>query len=251
MRPRPSCRRNSGSTTARYFCRLRNVGRNLPALKGKNLRAENQRQKKGRGKTKSLFSFHGFWFILWSRQRSRTLVPSGLAVEKAIQVIARAQVEGLFSSYAIGGGIAALFYIEPVTTFDLDIFIVMPESSGPLISLSPIYSWLEAHGYRPSKEQVIIEGIAVQFIPVYNDLVKDGVFNAVEKTYGKTPTRVLRPEYLIALMLQTFRLKDKERLGRFLQETTIDYPLLDSIFLKYNLKNVFETFKGQYDGRQP
>ena len=169
-------------------------------------------------------------------------------MEKAIKVISQAQIEGLFSAYAIGGGIAALFYIEPVATFDLDIFIVPPESSGTLISLSPIYSWLASRGYKSSKEQIIIEGIAVQFIPVYNDLVKDGVLNAAEKNYGNTPTRVLRPEYLIALMLQTYRSKDKERLSKFLHEATIDYPLLDSILLKYNLKNVFETFKGQnYD----
>lgn len=170
-------------------------------------------------------------------------------MEKAIQVINKAQDEGLYSSYAIGGGIAALFYIEPVATFDLDIFIVLPEPSSSLISLTPIYSWLESRGYKPSNEQVIIEGIAVQFIPVFNDLVKEGVLNAVEKNYGKTSTRVLRPEYLIAQMLQTFRPKDKERLGRFLQETALDYQLLNSILIKYNLKNIFENFKGQYYGR--
>jgi hypothetical protein len=170
-------------------------------------------------------------------------------MEKALQVISQAQTDGLYSSYAIGGGIAALFYIEPVATFDLDIFIVLPASSGPLVSLSPIYSWLAARGYKPSKEQVIIEGIAVQFIPVYNDLVRDGVLNASEKIYGNTPTRVLRPEYLMALMLQTSRPKDKERLSRFLQETSVDHALLDSILLKHNLKSVLEAFKGQYYGR--
>ena len=170
-------------------------------------------------------------------------------MEKTIQVIEKAQNAGLFSSYAIGGGIAALFYIEPFATFDLDIFIILPESSSLLISLSPIYSWFSDRGYKPSQEQIIIEGIPVQFIPVYNDLVKDGVLDAAEKKYGNTPTRVLKPEYLIALMLQTYRPKDKERLSKFLQETTIDYPLLDSILLKYNLKTVFETFKEQYYGR--
>ena len=32
-------------------------------------------------------------------------------MEKAIQVVNQMKSEGLFSSYAIGGGIAALFYI--------------------------------------------------------------------------------------------------------------------------------------------
>jgi hypothetical protein len=169
-------------------------------------------------------------------------------VERALQVISDAHREGLFSSYAIGGGIAALFYIEPITTFDLDIFIIMPESSGPLISLSTIYSWLYNRGYKPAHETIMIEGIAVQFIPVYNDLVKEGVINAAEKIYGKSRTRVLKPEYLIALMLQTFRSKDKDRLSKFLQETEIDFSLLDSILNKYGLKQKFEAFKGHYGG---
>jgi hypothetical protein len=171
-------------------------------------------------------------------------------MEKALQVIIKAEDAGLFSSYAIGGGIAALFYIEPVATFDLDVFVILPESSTALVSLSPIYTWLATRGYKPSQEQVIIEGIPVQFIPVYNDLVRDGVLHACEKKYGNTMLKVLRPEYLIALMLQTYRSKDRERLSKFLQETTIDFPVLDSILVKYNLKKVFESFKEQYYGRQ-
>jgi len=171
-------------------------------------------------------------------------------MEKALAIVAQAQSEELFSSYAIGGGIAALFYIEPVATFDLDIFIVLPQSSDLVVSLSPIYSWLEKRGYKPSKEQIIIEGIAVQFIPVYNDLVKEGVLNAIDRKYGDTPTRVLRPEYLVAIMLQTFRPKDKDRLIKILEETSLDYSLLDSILRKYTLASTFANFKGQYYGGQ-
>jgi hypothetical protein len=58
-----------------------------------------------------------------------------------------------------------------------------------------------------------------------------------------------KPEYLIALMLQTYRAKDRERLIKFLEETGIDYSLLDSILLKYNLKTVFEAFKERYYGK--
>jgi hypothetical protein len=165
-------------------------------------------------------------------------------MEKTIQIINQAQDDGIYSSYAIGGGIAALFYIEPVATFDLDVFIILPDFSSPLI-----YSWLEVRGYKPSKEQIIIEGVAVQFIPVYNDFVKDGVLDASIKKYGNTSTRVLRPEYLVALMLQTFRPKDKDRLIKFFQETSIDQTLLNAILLKYNLQNVFKKFKEQYYGQ--
>ena len=169
-------------------------------------------------------------------------------MEKVIRIIETAQAEGLFSAYAIGGGIAALFYIEPVATFDLDIFIVPPESTTPLVSLSPIYSWLEKHGYKPLKEQVIIEGIAVQFIPIYNDLVKEAVLHALDKKYGNTIAKVISPEYLVAIMAQTNRPKDRDRILKFLQQTDLDSGFLDSILKKHNLEQVFEGFKKGYYG---
>lgn len=171
-------------------------------------------------------------------------------MEKAIQVIETARLEGLFSSYAIGGGIAALFYIEPVATFDLDVFIIIPETGGEIVSLAPVYSWMAQHGYKPFKEQINIEGIAVQFIPVYNDLVKDGVLNARDKKYGNTNARVIGPEYLVAIMLQTYRPKDQDRIFKFLQQADLDFTLLDSILQKYDLSRVFENFKGRYYGSQ-
>jgi len=53
-------------------------------------------------------------------------------MEQTLKIINLMQEEKLFATYAIGGGIAALFYIEPITTFDLDIFIILPESAGIL-----------------------------------------------------------------------------------------------------------------------
>ena len=70
-------------------------------------------------------------------------------MEHTLNIIHLMQQEGLFTTYAIGGGIAALFYIEPITTFDLDIFVILPGSSERVISLSPLYAWLEKKGYRP------------------------------------------------------------------------------------------------------
>jgi hypothetical protein len=172
-------------------------------------------------------------------------------MENTLKIINKMQSEGLFASYAIGGGIAALFYIEPVTTFDLDIFIILPEATGPLVSLAPLYAWLKKNGYKPENEQVVIEGIPVQFIPAYNELVKDGVLNALDKKYGQTSAKVLRPEYLIAIMLQTFRPKDKDRLLKFLGEADISVESLNTILAKHGLKQNFDNFKGQYYGKQP
>jgi len=169
-------------------------------------------------------------------------------MEKPLNVINQMQAEGLFAKYAIGGGIAALFYIEPIATFVLDIFIILPETSKALVSLSPLYDWLARKGYETEKEQVNIEGIPVQFIPVYNDLVKDAVQDAIEKTYGETKTFVLQPEYLVAIMLQTLRPKDRDRLIRFLDESELSLAKLDAVLSKHALKTAYDDFRRQYYG---
>jgi hypothetical protein len=174
----------------------------------------------------------------------------GIGMEKAIKIINEMHAAGLFSRYAIGGGIAALFYIDPVTTFDLDVFIILPETSTTLVSLSPLYLWLEKRGYKPRKEQVVIEGISVQFIPVYNDLIMEAVLESVRKRYGATPTFVVSPEYLAAIMVQTSRRKDRERLARLLDESEFSRKKLDALLVKHRLEAVFKDFIRRYYGQK-
>ena len=95
-------------------------------------------------------------------------------MEKTIQIINTLKEEGLIKEYAIGGGIAAIFYVEPLLTYDLDIFFI-PSIEEGLATLSPLYDFLRRMGYREDKEHVFIEGIPVQFIPVYNKLIKAAV----------------------------------------------------------------------------
>lgn len=168
-------------------------------------------------------------------------------MKKALQIINRMQNEGLFSKYAIGGGIASLFYIEPIATFDLDIFILLLEEAGSLVSLTPIYEWLSQRGYNPEKEHILIEGIPVQFIPAYNDLVNDAVNNAVEMLYEDEKTFVIRPEYLIAIMLQTNRPKDRDRLFKIWDQADTDEILLRKILVKHKLLAIYEEFRNLND----
>ncbi len=150
--------------------------------------------------------------------------------------------EMVFEKYAIGGGIAAIFYIEPVTTFDLDIFIILKQESK-LISLTTIYDWLIKKGYKTEKEQIIIEGVPVQFIPVYNELVMDAVINAEKKEYGETDTFVISKEYLFALMLQTNRPKDRDRMHKFFEQVDFSENELKKILMKFQLTESYNKFK--------
>lgn len=55
----------------------------------------------------------------------------------ALSILNRLQDDGVLGSYAIGGAMAAMFYAEPVTTFDLDVFVVLPQQRA-LLTLNPI-----------------------------------------------------------------------------------------------------------------
>jgi len=70
--------------------------------------------------------------------------------------------------YAIGGAVGAIFYMEPVLTYDLDIFVELPTAGGGLLSLSQVYDYLRAQGYAEERECFNIEGVPVQFLPAFN-----------------------------------------------------------------------------------
>ena len=162
-------------------------------------------------------------------------------MDRALRIINGLQKSGIIKAYAIGGGIAATFYIEPVLTYALDIFFV-PSTEGMDV-LSPLYRELKKKGCRAEKEIVLIEGVAVQFIPVYNDLVKEAVETAVESTYKRVRAKILRPEYLMVIALQTNRPKDRERAAMLLEQAKFDSKTLARLLKSYGLSKRFQKLK--------
>lgn len=139
-----------------------------------------------------------------------------------------------------------MYYIEPLLTYDLDIFFIPVKDS--LDVLSPIYNYLKK-SYKVHQEHVIIEGVPVQFIPVYNELVREAVENSVETKYGRVKIRVIGPEHLVAIMLQTFRPKDREKIIKIMEEAEVDLIFLKKILKKYNLSEKFKKFRSMYYGK--
>ena len=110
------------------------------------------------------------------------------------------------------------------------------QSSDALISLEPIYEYLSEKGYRAEMEAVLIEGVAVQFLPVYNPLNEEAVEDAVEFDYEGVTVRVMRAEHLVAIMLQTGRSKDFVRIARFVESDVLDNKALMDILAHHKLK---------------
>ncbi len=157
-------------------------------------------------------------------------------MEKTFQVLNRLVDEGIIGQYAVGGAMGAMFYAEPVSTFDLDIFVVLPSLDSGLITLTPLYKHLSSLGYESDGECVDIEGVPVQFLPAYNALVEEALNEASINEYKATPVRVMMVEHLIAIAIQTGRAKDRVRVALLLDEARVDYARLDDILRRHSLR---------------
>ncbi len=152
----------------------------------------------------------------------------------ALQAINDLERAGLIRRPAIGGAMALLFHDEPVVTYDLDIFCLLP-TTGLLVSLEPIYTALLARGFHAEAEAVVIGGVPVQFIPAYNPLVTEALELAVALSFDGVPVRVLTLEHLMAIMVQTNRPKDRERLAMLAGNPAIDESRLRAILARHDL----------------
>jgi len=60
------------------------------------------------------------------------------------------EADGIIDRYAIGGAVGATFYLEPVATLDVDIFISFQAQLGSLlISPEPVFKYLTERGALP------------------------------------------------------------------------------------------------------
>jgi hypothetical protein len=157
-------------------------------------------------------------------------------MEKTLQVLNDLVRDEVLSRYAIGGAMGATFYAEPVLTFDLDIFVTLPQTVSGFLTLDPLYDALRARGYTEEGECVNIEGIPVQFLPAHNDLLVEALTEAREVLYDQTSTRVVRAEHLVAIALQTGRDKDRERVRLLREEARLDRDYLAGVLARHGLE---------------
>jgi hypothetical protein len=168
-------------------------------------------------------------------------------MKKALRIINKIKSEGLIEDYAIGGGVGTMYYTEPITTYDLDIFIIIKDEGQGIILLTPIFEYLKNKGYKWSGEHVILDDYPVQFI-VANDLEKDAIKNARDITYQGVKTKVMGPEHLIAILLKAGRGKDILKVRMILEQYTIDDKRLYKILTKYKLREKYKKVAGNANG---
>jgi len=165
-----------------------------------------------------------------------TTMPIG-SFQKAVRALNELRDEGVVEEYAIAGGLAIVFWAEPVATYDLDVLVFLPPAAGTLVSLAPIYQWAEGRGYSTEHEHVVIDGVPTQFLPSPNDLSDEAIRAAAELDYEGVPVRVVRPEHLVALYCvpEARTTRRQERAAMLLECPELNRETLDAILKRHGL----------------
>lgn len=169
-----------------------------------------------------------------------------MGMKQTLEVLNAMVDDGIISTYAIGGAVAAYNYIEATATDDLDILVSFDGSEfstqSGLVTLGPIVGYLAGKGYTEWREEgIVIEGWPVQFLPVADDLDAEALDRAedieleINPTEGAVPTRVLTPEYVVATGLRVGRPKDRVRIAQFLEEEAVDLEALCDVIGRHGL----------------
>lgn len=167
-----------------------------------------------------------------------------MPLKETIQLINQMKADGVISEYAIGGAVGATFYTEPATTFDLDIFLLLPMTgSAGLLTLAPIYEYASKKKWQTDAEHVVIGDWPVQFLPAGAPLEKEALESAIPADVEGVKTRVISPEHLVALALQTGRPKDKLRIAQLLEAGAVDEVRLNTVLEHHRLSAKWDNLR--------
>jgi hypothetical protein len=161
-------------------------------------------------------------------------------MRETLKIINQMVKDGVIEEYAIGGAVAAIYYLEPFDTADLDIFVQVHATGNDLAILAPIYEYLTERRYEAKGEFIYMEGIPVQFLPVFNPLTEEAVEKAQTIKYASVTTRIMHPEHLVAIMLETGRPKDYLRISMFLEQEVVKMRQLQAVLKRHGLMKKWE-----------
>jgi len=135
----------------------------------------------------------------------------------------------LIGDYAIALGVAYIYYDEPITIEDIDVFCILGTGVD---ALSPIYSYASDLGFKPEKEGIRIG----------TELEKDDVQTANKIKVGGVTTRLVKPEYIAILMLKAGRTKDIIRIDSMIEHGKLDKDKLHRLIKKYGLNDKWRDY---------
>ncbi|MBI4545201.1 MAG: hypothetical protein HY703_08405 [Gemmatimonadetes bacterium] len=154
---------------------------------------------------------------------------------------------GVVSDVTIGGSVALILHAEPIHTDDLDLFVHL-RRTGTVIDLGPIYRAAEAAGAAVDGEYLRFGAAKFQFIVAGTELEEEAMAQAETLEVWGLRTRVVSPEYVIALKLATFRSKDQTQILHLLRTArrSIDMEALEVILGGHGLLARWHQFRKQW-----
>jgi hypothetical protein len=174
-----------------------------------------------------------------------------MSLRQSIEVVTKLAKKRVVSNYAIAGAVAAINYIQPTLTEDLDILISIDgfeKRRSGLLLLGPIEQALAELGYTERTGLGYqIEDWPVQFLPVSSALDEEALEQAVDvdvASPGEAPfkARCLRAEHVVATALLVGRLKDLARIQAFLEQNAVDLNRLKKVLERHNLLPAWDVF---------
>jgi hypothetical protein len=138
----------------------------------------------------------------------------------------------LIEDWALGGALAAIYYVEPFTTYDADIFFIPADRTA---GIPAIYAHLHAQGWQVEREHLLVRGFPVQFLAAQG-LTEEAVHEAERIDYEGVPAKVFRAEHIVAIAASVGRAKDKARIEQLQQQADLDKAYLADVLHRHKLK---------------
>ena len=121
----------------------------------------------------------------------------------------------IIRDYAIIGAVAATAYMEPISTEDIDVVILVDTDAEYLQAYGVI---AEQAGGQEGMHQ-ILGGVPIQLFPTtVMPLYRDAVEQANKVRIDNVRTKVATPEHLILLYLTANRQRDRLRVGYLVED---------------------------------
>jgi hypothetical protein len=141
---------------------------------------------------------------------------------------------GLIEDWALGGALAAIYYVEPFTTYDADIFFI-PADKGLTAGIPAIYSHLQAEGWQVEDDHLVVRGFPAQLLAA-SGLTEEAVREAERIEFEGVPAKIFRAEHIVAIAASVGRQKDKARIEQLFQQAGLDKTKLENILQRHKLK---------------
>ncbi len=136
---------------------------------------------------------------------------------------------GIIKDYAIGGGYAVMYHGIPYSTFDLDVFVIL----GGEEDFHSLYEYYREKGNVLENVFIYIANMPVQFFPDFiSPLFNGAIKEAQQFEIDGVNSKVVKVEYLIALLLTAFRPKDKIHVMELVKRA--DMSVLNEILRRFD-----------------